>query len=135
VRLDEARGARYRDVSEVGVLQALSKTWVLAVVIALSASAPFASGCGGDDEGADGGAEAEPCPQAGGLQHGCICAANRPAGLRHCLDNLLWSACECGPPYEEGCQEGDPVECTCPGETEPRTTVCLDEGTFDCDCD
>jgi hypothetical protein len=117
------------------VIQALSKTWVLGVVIALCAGGPLGSGCGGDDDGGDGGAVAERCPQAGGLDDGCICTSDRPAGIRYCQDDLLWSVCECGPPFEEDCQEGDPVECTCPGESEPRTTVCLAEGTYDCDCD
>lgn len=115
--------------------QALWKTWVVGVVVALSATAPLEGGCGGDDDGGGDGGTAERCPQAGGLDNGCMCAANRPPGLRRCLDNMLWSACECGPAYPEDCQEGEPVECTCPGESEPRTTVCLAEGTYDCDCD
>lgn len=118
------------------MLQACSRHWVLAVCVGLFAAAPLASGCGDDENGGgDAGMEPEACPQAGGLDDGCVCASNRPAGIRRCQDNLLWSACMCGPPYDDRCEEGDPVECTCPGESRPRTTICLAEGTFDCACD
>lgn len=134
--LDEPQTARYRDASEVGVSQAFSKRRVLVawpgVLLAVLVAALLSSGCGDDEDDAPAG---EPCPQAGGLDDGCICSSDRPPGIRRCLDTGVWGACACGEPIMQPCETGDPVECMCPGESAPRITECLGAGTFDCGCD
>ena len=107
--------------------------WALAGCLGWLAVAPLLCSCG-DDEGEEG-PEGEECFQAGGLDLGCRCSANQPLGMRRCQDDLIWSACECGEPFEEPCEAGETVECVCPGDDRVHTTVCLGAGTFDCECD
>jgi hypothetical protein len=113
------------------VSQAFWKHGVLAGCLALFVGALVPS-CGDDDGD---GPQGETCPQAGALDDGCICSSDRPAGIRRCLDSRVWGECMCGEPFDQPCEPGDPVECTCPGESTPRTTECLIGGTFDCDCE
>jgi hypothetical protein len=85
--------------------------------------------CGDDGEAKE--PTGEPCFQAGQYDANCLCDADRPRGVRQCMQNLIWTECVCGEPFPEPCVEGEPVECP-PCNGRPRTTTCLRAGTFDC---
>jgi hypothetical protein len=89
----------------------------------------------GDDGDAEKEETGEPCFQAGQIDANCLCEANRPRGIRQCMENLIWTECVCGEPFPQPCVEGEQVDCP-PCNGRPRTTTCLRAGTFDCgECD
>jgi hypothetical protein len=112
----------------------------LAIVAAgLLALAPA---CGDDDQGSGDQDDDEPNGEAcstPGYTETCTCSSQQPAGYRECTEDMIWTACTCRAAPDAGSNEcdfaGQRVNCfPCPGESEGRTTMCLQNRTFDCSC-
>ena len=106
----------------------------LALGLTWSVFAACGDDSGGDSETGPPSTSGEPCLQEGFTETNCQCPEGG-LGSRTCTADLVFTACMCRPPpsNDDRCAPGDPLDCTCPDGT-MRTTMCLDEGTFDCPC-
>ena len=93
-------------------------------------------GCGEDKtESADAGTTGKNKCIAPGIGGMCMCGPGRN-GTNTCGEDGYWTSCLCvSLPDGALCHEGEALICTntCPGESKPRMTRCLN-GKYDCTC-